>query len=70
MAEIFEHKIKDGLLLLCIVKSEDRKAAINMAVKRAVEFQEMGFSPMIDNVDAESWALIDDVDGWDKGRIH
>jgi hypothetical protein len=66
---MFEHKIKDGLLLLCIVKSHDRKAAINAAVKRAVEFQEMGFAPMIDNVDAETWALVDDVHDWEKSTI-
>lgn len=66
---MFEHKIKDGLLLLCFVKSEDRKAAINAAVKRAVEFQEMGFAPMIDNVDAETWALVDDVPHWGKARM-
>lgn len=66
---MFEHKIKDGLLLLCIVKSNDRKAAINAAVKRATEFQEMGFAPMIDNVDAETWALVDDVHDWGKGTI-
>jgi hypothetical protein len=66
---MFEHKIKDGVLTLCIVKSEDRKAAINAAVKRAVEFQEMGFSPEITNVDAESWALVDDVQNWQKATV-
>lgn len=66
---MFEHKIKDGVLTLCIVRSADRKAAINAAVKRALEFQEMGFTIEITNVDAETWALVDDVDGWPKATV-
>lgn len=66
---MFEHKIKEGLLTLCIVKSADKKAAINAAVKRAIEFQEMGFCPEITDVDAETWALVDDVEGWGKETI-
>jgi len=67
---MFEHKIKDGVLTLCIVKSEDRKAAINAAVKRAIEFRDMGFSPMITNVDDETWALVDNIHDWQKVTVH
>jgi hypothetical protein len=66
---MFEHKIKDGLLTLCIVKSADRKAAINAAVKRAIEFQELGFVPMITNVDKETWDLVDEVHDWPKATV-
>ncbi len=67
---MFEHKIKSGPLLLCIVRSDDRKKAINEAVKLAVEFQEMGFCPEIHDVDAESWELVDEVQNWEKERVH
>ncbi|MBB3411279.1 hypothetical protein FHT87_005232 [Rhizobium sp. BK316] len=63
---MFEHRIKHGIVTLCIVKSEDRKAAINAAVKRVIEFQRKGFTPRITNVDAETWALVEDVHNWPK----